>query len=168
MEWGQRYMLTVYPMLTILSLVGLSVLRAPSRPAWLRTACVTLFALLAAAGVCLELRGMRMLYGTRNLMAEWDRAMRSEGPIVTTVWWIAPTVADLFLNHEMFFTWQPGVARWVELARHRGVDRFTLAHTEPMTDEELGVPGIHRESDTRLVTGGLLLTRFRIDSLPAR
>jgi hypothetical protein len=46
---------------------------------------------------------------------------------------------------------------------------FTLAHTEPMTDEELGAPGIHRVSGgSRMITGGLLLTRFQIDPVPAQ
>jgi hypothetical protein len=105
MQWGQRYLLTAYPMLAILSLVALRALRASLPPGGLRLACVTLFALLVAAGVSLEIRGVRMLHGTRGIMAQWDAAMRSEGPIVTTVWWIVPAVADLFLTHEMFFTW---------------------------------------------------------------
>jgi len=172
MEWGQRYLLTAYPMLTVLALVGIRALRASSRSAWLRTVSVTLFALLAAAGVCLEVRGQVMLYGTRSLMAQWDQAMRSEGPILTTIPWLAPTVADLFLTHEMFFTRPPGVARWVELARQHGIAAFTLAEEEPLTDEELGVlgvPWLHRASEgTRTVTGGLHLTRFRIDPVAAQ
>jgi hypothetical protein len=167
MQWGQRYLLTAYPMLTILTLVGLRALRSSIGPGPLRAAAVALVALLVASGVGLELRGMRMLYATRSLVAGWDRAMRAEGPIVTSVWWIVPAVANLFLTHEMFFTWQPGVARWVELARQRGVAGFTLAHTEPISDEQLGVPGIQRDSaGTRTIAGGLLLTRFRIDPVP--
>jgi hypothetical protein len=55
----------------------------------------------------------------------------------------------------------------VELARQRGVAGFTLAHTEPISDEQLGVPGIQRDSaGTRTIAGGLLLTRFRIDPVP--
>jgi hypothetical protein len=168
MQWGQRYLLTAYPMLVILSLVALRALWASSRPGRLRAAFVTLVALLVAAGVGLEVRGLRMLYGTRGLMAQWDQAMRSEGPIVTTVWWIVPAVADLFLTHEMFFTWQPGVAHWVEVARRHGVTGFTLAHTEPVTEEQLGTPGIHRVSGPRMITGGLLLTRFQIDPVPGQ
>ena len=169
MEWGQRYLLTAYPMLTVLALVGFRALHASLRPAWLRTLFISLVALLVAAGVCLEVRGLRMLYGTRSIMAKWDEAMRSEGPIVTTVWWIPPAVADLFITHEMFFTWRPGVAQWVERARQQGVTSFTLAHTEPVTDEELGAPrGVHRVSGgSRTIAGGLLLTRFRIDPVAA-
>jgi len=101
-------------------------------------------------------------------MAEWDQAMRAEGPIVTTVWWIVPGVADLYLTHDMFFTWPAGVPHFVEEARSHGVTEFTLAHTEPITDEKLGAPGVRRVSDTRTIKGGLLLTRFRIDPPPAR
>jgi hypothetical protein len=172
MEWGQRYLLTAYPMLTVLALVGIRALATSSAPAGLRTASVTLFALLAAAGVCLELRGQRMLYGTRSLMAQWDQAMRSEGPVVTTIPWLAPTVADLFVTHDMFFARPPAVARWVELARQHGIAGFTLAEEEPLTDEELGVlgvPWLHRAPEgTRTVTGGLHLTRFQIDPVPSQ
>jgi len=167
MQWGQRYLLTAYPMLVILTLVALRDLWASSQPGWPRTASVTLVALLIACAVGLEVRGVRMLYGTRGLMAQWDQAMRSEGqPIVTTVWWIVPAVADLFLTHDMFFTWQPGVAHWVEVARDRGVTSFTLAHTEPLTLKDLGMPAIQRVGESRMFTGGLLLTRFQIEPVP--
>lgn len=166
MEWGQRYLLTAYPMMTILALVGLRRLRVSLQPARRRTV-VTLVALLVATGVCLELRGIRMLHGTRTLMAKWDAAMRAEDvPIVVTVWWIVPGVADLFLTHDMFFSWRPGVAHWVDRARAHGVDAFTLADTEPLTSEILDTPGLRRVSKTVRVPGGLLLTRFRIDALP--
>jgi hypothetical protein len=169
MQWGQRYMLTAYPMLTILTLIGLRALRSSTRPGPLRSAAVTLVALLVVSGVGLELRGMRMLHGTKSLVAGWDRAMRAEGPILTSVWWIVPTVANLSLTHDMFFTWPQGVAGWVDVARQHGLTGFTLAHTEPVTDELLGIAGIHREAEgTRTIPGGLLLTRFRIDPVPGQ
>jgi hypothetical protein len=69
----------------------------------------------------------------------------------------------------MFFTWQPGVARWVERARQLGVTSFTLAHTEPITDDALNARGLQRDPDgTRMIAGGLLLTRFRIEPVPAQ
>jgi len=169
MQWGQRYLLTAYPMLTVLSLIGLRALRRSSPPGWPRTVLVGLFALLVVAGIGLEARGLRMLHGTRSIVAKWDEAMRSEGPIVTTVWWIVPAVADLFISHEMFFTWRPGVAHWVERARQQGVTSFTLAHTEPITDEQLNAPGLQRDpGGSRMIVGGLLLTRFRIDPVAAQ
>jgi len=164
MEWGQRYLLTAYPMMTVLALVGLRALRAVPSPAWPRKSIVALFTSLVLTAGCLELRGIRMLYGTRGMMAKWDAAMRAEdGPVVTVVWWIVPAVAELFLTHEMFFTWLSGLADWVEQARTRGVTEFTLAHTEPLSDEEIGAPRIRRVAATRQVVGGLLLTRFEID-----
>lgn len=172
MEWGQRYLLTAYPMLTVLALVGVRALATSSAPAGLRAASVTLVAVLAAAAICLELRGQWMLYSTRSLLTQWDQAMRSEDrPILTTVPWLAPTVAELFLTHDMFFTRPPGVAHWVEVAREHGITRFTLAEEEALTDEALGVigvPWLHRVSEgTRTVTGGLHLTRFEIDPIPS-
>jgi hypothetical protein len=59
------------------------------------------------------------------------------------------------------------VPHWVDVARRHGVTSFTLAHTEPVTDEALGAPGIRRLADSRVITGGLLLTRFRIEPVPA-
>jgi hypothetical protein len=169
MQWGQRYLLTAYPMLVVLSLLALRALRRSLPPAWPRAVVAGLFALLVVAGIGLEVRGLRMLHGTRSIMAKWDEAMRAEGPIVTTVWWIVPAVADLFLSHDMFFTWKPGVARWVERARQLGITSFTLAHTEPISDEELNAPGLQRDpGGTRMFTGGLLLTRFRIEPVPGQ
>ncbi|MDX2165631.1 MAG: hypothetical protein SF182_01150 [Deltaproteobacteria bacterium] len=166
MQWGQRYLLTAYPMLTVLALIGLRALWAAQPAAWTRTALVSLFTLLAVAGVGLEARGLRMLYGTRSVMAKWDAAMRAEGPVVTTVWWIVPAVADLYLSHDMYFTWKTGMAHWVERARQQGISSFTLAHTEPLGDAQLDAPGLTRLPDgARTITGGLLLTRFRIDPL---
>jgi hypothetical protein len=168
MQWGQRYLLTAYPMLTVLSLVGLQSLWRSLPRAWARTTLAGLFTLLAVAAVGLEVRGVRMLHGTRGIMAKWDAAMRAEGVVVTTVWWIVPGVADLFLTHDMFFTWKTGLAHWVERAREQGVTSFTLAHTEPMSDQQLNLTGVTRLPDgARMIVGGLLLTRFRIDPLPA-
>jgi hypothetical protein len=169
MQWGQRYLLTAYPMLVVLSLLALRALLRSLPSTWPRAVVAGLFALLVAAGIGLEARGLRMLHGTRSIIANWDEAMRAEGPIVTTVWWIVPAVADLFLTHEMFFTWQPGVAHWVERARQQGVTSFTLAHTEPISDEALNAPGLQRDPDgTRMIAGGLLLTRFRIEPVPGQ
>jgi hypothetical protein len=167
MQWGQRYLLTAYPMLAILSLVAVRAQRASSAPGWLQTASLTLVVLLVASGVGLEVRGIRMLYGTRGLMAQWDEAMRSEGPIVTTVWWIPPSVADLCLTHEMYFMWPAGIPHWVDVARQHGITSFTLAHTEPVKSD-LGPLGIHPVSGPRMITGGLLLTRFQIDPVAAQ
>ena len=166
MQWGQRYLLTAYPMLAILSLIAVRALWASLPAGRLRDACIALVALLVVAGIGLELRGIQMLRGTRGLMAQWDQAMQSEGPIVTTVWWIVPAVAHLFLTHDMFFTWPLGMPHWVDVARQHGITTFTLAHTEPVALDKLGSPAIHAISDTRMITGGLLLTKFQIDPVP--
>ena len=68
MQWGQRYLLTAYPMLVVLSLLALRALQRSSPSAWPRAAVAGLFALLVAAGVGLEARGLRMLHGTRSIL----------------------------------------------------------------------------------------------------
>jgi len=163
MEWGQRYMLALYPVLAVATLAGLLAGATTARPRWLgRLLSVVALALLLVGGA-LEIRGLRMLNETRQQLAKWDQAMRTEGPIITDIWWLPSAVAVLFTEHDMFFTGNRArVARWVDLATAQGVDRFTFASFAPVTLPELHTPRL-RHVGTRSVDG-LTLTSFEIDS----
>ena len=142
MQWGQRYLLTAYPMMVVLSLLALRALLRSLPRAWPRTVVAGLFALLVAAGIGLEARGLRMLHGTRSILATWDAAMRAEGPIVTTC---GGSCREWPISFSPTTCSSPGSRAsrvGSKRARQLGITSFTLAHTEPITDEELNAPGI--------------------------
>jgi hypothetical protein len=110
-------------------------------------------------GIGLEIRGLTMLYNTRQGLSKWERALRAEGPIVTDVWWLPSAVAVLFTEDEMFFvSRRADTARWVELAAVQGVSRFTFASLKPVEAREFGTRGVRRIAERSV--DGLHLTSF--------
>ncbi len=159
MEWGQRYLLILYPVLAIATLVSLRTYQRSERPQWLRRAFTAAVAAMMIVGVGLEIRGLTMLYNTRQGLSKWERALRAEGPIVTDVWWLPSAVAVLFTEHEMFFvSGRADTARWVELAAVHGVSHFTFASLKPVAAREFGTRGVRRIAERAV--DGLHLTSF--------
>ena len=163
LEWGQRYLLTLYPILTILSLVAFSAYWHSTRPVRLRNAFAVLVSAMVVIGVQQEVRGIAMLRFNRVKFADWDRWLRSDGPIVTDLWWLPATLAPLFVSKEMSYVARPAhLARWVPLAAAHGVTDFTFASLGPVDDAALSDVAARRVAQDSCVVSGLSLTRFRL------
>jgi hypothetical protein len=159
MEWGQRYLLVLYPVLALATVASLPAFQASARPRWLRGVFGVAVAAMMLTGVGLEIRGLRMLYDTRQQLSKWEQALRADGPVVTDVWWLPSAVAVLFTEQEMFFTnGRAHMARWVELAAAQGVRHFIFASLSPVAPHEFETRRL-RPVATRVVDG-LHLTSF--------
>src|SRR5262249_51729813 len=121
LQWGNRYLLTLYPLGTVLALAGLQqYLRSP-RPPWLKRAVVVAGAGLLVCGLLLELRGVWMLRESRRLAATWEAALRGGPPVMTDVWWLPAAMAPLFISHEVQCVRQAGdLEDWFPLAAQHG------------------------------------------------
>jgi hypothetical protein len=171
LEWGQRYLLTLYPILTILSLVALCSYWKSTRPARLKTTFTVLVSAMMIIAVQQEVRGVAMLRFSRVQFAVWDRTLRSDGPIVTDLWWLPTTLAPLFLTKEMFYVHSPTeLAEWVPLAAAQEISGFTFVSLVPVQDRQLANAAVRRRPQDSRSVFGLYLTRFDLvasGSLPA-
>lgn len=128
LEWGQRYMLTVYPLFGVLAVLAVSEYWRSARSRLQRV----VFAGFVVASVLLALqyqqRGLTMLYWNRELLAAWDNGLRNRAPVVTDMWWLPTGVADLFTSSEMFVARdRTALLEWIASARSQGVRAFTHA-----------------------------------------
>lgn len=165
LEWGQRYILPLYPVLTVLSIVALYAHQQSNRPAWLKRYFMVIVSVMMTIGVQQEVRGSTMLRVNREEFAAWDRALRTEGPLVTDLWWLPTTLAPLFLTKEMSYVQSPTeLAEWVSLAAAQGIPRFTFVSFRPSGDGQLGDAGVRRVAQESRTVFGLHLTRFDVVS----
>lgn len=158
-EWGQRYMLTLYAVTGVLTVVAVQLHWRSSRPLWLRRAFVAGVAAMVLTAVAFEVRGNGMLYLTRVRLAVWERAMQQEGPIVTDVWWLPASFAVFYTEHEMYYVRRRGdVAGWIAAAARHGVKEFTFVGFAPAESKEFGAAGVRLVSQNNV--SGLFLARF--------
>lgn len=128
LEWGQRYVLTLYPLLAILALYAVGLYWRSSRSLAQRLLFVVLVGAMIGVGIRQEFRGLKMLHENRTILAAWDSALRARGPVVTDVWWLPAAVADLFTTRDMFVIEdRAALGDWIDVARRGRVRRFTFA-----------------------------------------
>lgn len=159
LEWGARYLLALYPVLAVLAVAGMDSYARSNRPAWLRAAVTGLTACLAVAALYSEIRGVGMLRANRELLATWDRALQSERPIVTDVWWLPAALAPQFATKATYFVRGPRELRdWRALAAAHGETGFTLATLRPPSGA--AGPGLCQAAERSRVVAGLHLVRY--------
>ncbi len=160
LEWGSRYILALYPVLAVLAVAAVDSYARSSRPAWLRVAVTSVAACMVLVALYLEIRGVTMLRANRKLFATWDRALQSEQPIVTDVWWLPTTLAPLFVTRETYFVrGREEVLAWRALAAARGEKGVTLAAFGRPREDAMG-PGLCRVPERSSVVAGLHLVRY--------
>ena len=163
LEWGQRYVLTLYPVLAILTVLAVQAYWNSSRPMWLRITFAALVAVMMLTGVQMQIRGLRMLSANRQMFEEWDRNLRAEGPIVTDIWWFAVALTDLFTTHEIYFLRSRAqITDWAARAGAHGIDHFTFASLQPLPEREPEFASLRRLPERSRVLPGLCLTSFTI------
>lgn len=162
LAWGQRYLLTLYPLLCVLGLAGLlgfwrSAHRLPTR-----LVVVALALAMIAIGVKFELRGYEESRSTRATLAQWQTAMERGGPLITDIWWLPASVATYAVKAPVFAVgWPSKVGDWIQQAAGSGVSSFTFASLSRVDPRDFGNPPprkVKRRSGR--VVRGLHLTKF--------
>lgn len=161
LEWGQRYMLTLYAVAAALTVPAVQLYWSSSRPLWLRRVFVAAVALMMLAAFAFQVRGNLMLYRTRVRLEVWEKAMQPEAAIVTDVWWLPASFAVLYTEQEMYYVHRrEDVAGWLAAAKPRGVDRFTFVSFSPADAQSLGIQATGVEAVQANNVDGLFMTRF--------
>ncbi len=150
LEWGHRYFLPLFPVLTVLTLVA-------AKAYWHATltsaSCAAFWAVLSLSltvGAIYQYRGVTQMRDDRQAMAKWSDVVEQNEYVVTDLWWLPSVVAPVYLRQPIFFTpRRRAVADWVDLATPHGMSRFAFATIGPIEEgTSLG------RDDLRVVGGG--------------
>lgn len=161
-EWGQRYLLTLYPLLTLLSLIGMADYWRGEASRRLRSATILLAMVTVLLGNAFQLRALATADQELRIYASWDKALRRGQPVVTDASWLPATLADLFVTHEMFVLESAQqLDDWVKLARAHGVRRFLFASADDAKRRDFGVSSAYRTGEAQQLPR-LLVTPFEI------
>ena len=147
-HWGNRYLLELYPLLTVPCAAGLVALSRSGAPA---RAAIALLALLAIASVALQILSIDLLRRKLVFGERLERAVH-EGPetvVVSDQWWVPQTLAREFFDKPIFYVPTRYKARaLLERLANRGIRRFLyvtkdreqppLTGSQVIEDEGLG------------------------------
>ncbi|MDO8532852.1 MAG: hypothetical protein Q7T26_11950 [Dehalococcoidia bacterium] len=171
LEWGPRFFLGIYPLLTVLAVTSVAYLLRMPEMAAARRGLLTLAVVLALAGTAFQTVGLlgvaRDVALNRDLIAH-VRALPPEEPIVTDSWWMPVTVPTEFFSHRMLFLPSAEQFRdWVPKARDRGMRSFRMVSFTPGLQNNLLRPpwpeGIRLESgNVQRAVDGLYFVQIRV------
>jgi len=168
LAWGQRYQLLLYPLLSVLSLIGVRAYWRSERPAVLRLVVVSLVLVLIAIGFKFETRGFEESRRTRASMAAWQDAL-TNSIVVTDVWWLPAALAELYPRQPIFLVdARSEVEEWINLTAGTGVSRFTFASLSPATLRDFGHSKRAMLLQSRREVSGLYLTEVSFLPWPRR
>jgi len=163
LEWGNRYLLTLYPIATVLALAGVDELRRSQGSALFKRVVTAAAVALFACGVLLQARGVWMLVESRRLVTTWQAALRDGPPVVTDVWWLPAAMAPLFVDQAVHCVSPPTkLGTFLPVARAHGVDTVTFVSFHPLDLHGIEASGLAATADGEQVISGLRLTRIRI------
>lgn len=137
-EWGQRYLMSAYPALVVLALLGASRFRlsdfAPPSVrinlTFLRQGLLGLGALLVGVGLAFTVRGYVVLYSERTQVTEWQQvadALPQGVPVVTNNWWLPLNLSPIFYSRPiMLARGDEQIGKWARQMQERGVREFAF------------------------------------------
>ncbi len=165
LEWGNRYLLTFYPLATVLALGGIAAWRRSIASPVLRRIVTVVVLGLFLCGAQMQARGLSVLYHSRTLVTAWQAALQGDGPIVTDVWWLPAAMAPLFAARAVYCVRDPtDLADWLAGAHARGVEEFTFASFRDLPAARLSLTALTLEDTTSSVVSGLHIQRYRIST----
>lgn len=139
LEWGPRYILIAYPLLTVCAAVGMYQLyeqMTTHSGAWLLT---WLGGLLIFVGLLYQLRGLQELQQTKAvLLAQREMLATYETqPVVTDLFWLPAAFAPQYLKQEIYIVNRENtLPMWLDLAQSRA-ERFVYVSFTPFKFEAL-------------------------------
>lgn len=122
-EWGTRYLLTLYPLLSIYGVVGVVHFLRSDAAGWQKRLTVALAILLFLMGCGYQLRGLQEIRDTKAELQPQLRALAlAPEPVVTDLIWIPSVLSTYFVAHEVY------------MVPNRAALYDWLSHTEPQVD----------------------------------
>lgn len=165
LEWGQRYLLTLFPLLAILALAALREALRSHGPLGRRRAVLATFLVLLQLAVLLQLRGLATARDSALQLAALDDALRREDVVVTDLYWLPSALAPFAVERNLFFVADADAFnRFAARARHAGVAGFTFVGFGPPPHAGTGAAAAQvLATESR---AGMTLTRLAVPPRP--
>jgi hypothetical protein len=161
LDGGARYVLTLYPIAAMLSVIALHRYRDSEQPALVKSAFTTLVVAMMVIGVYYQSRGLEMLRNSKQLMARWESALPEREPVITDIWWFAACLAPYFTSHEVYCVAKPDqMSDWLAMARAHNLDAFTFASLSAVNGALFGPGTQSMVPEAHQFIEGLHLSRF--------
>jgi hypothetical protein len=165
LEWGQRYLLTLYPILAVLSLLVLKDYLKSLRPSFSKNIVMGVLIFMMVISVQIQLRGVWMLHQSKQTISGWLAFLPDQAsePVVTDVWWLPATLATYFTTHEMYsINDAEDFTEWVARVGVKGLESFTYVSDQPINLEEFNGPGLFIQLKSRQTVAGLHFIRYAL------
>jgi hypothetical protein len=166
LEWGQRYLLTLYPLLAILSLLALRDYWKSQSPKFLKITVIGLTIILMSMSFSIQLRGVWMLRESRRTIINWmnNLEIHTSDPVITDEWWLPASFATFFISHEMYsFYDSDDFSLWLSQIGSNEVDNFTYVSSAPINLSSINNLKLPIQLISNQVIGGLSFTRYSIN-----
>jgi hypothetical protein len=172
-EWGEdllgldgsaRYMLALYPMGVVLSLVAIETVRASDRSAVTKSAITIVIAAMIMLSLVYEFRGLREMRANKRILLAWEQALSGQERIVSDLWWLPAVLAPLSTTHEMYCVDDARrFPEWAARARAHGATSFAFCTTRSLDADHFrgSSPAVIRDAAREVEGLHIYPSRFR-------
>ena len=164
LEWGTRYLLTLYPLAGICAVIGGWHLYHMINTAWSKRLLLGLGLLLFGIGIGYEVRGVQEIRMTKQDLLPYATALEviAPRPIVTDLIWLPAVLAPYFVEQEIYILAErKALYTWLEQADGQ-VNRFIFAGFFLITPEFLELAPIPIEAQGSQLIYGITFTEYQI------
>ena len=150
-EWGQRYLLSAYPALVVLAMLGayrfwildfgfrISIahraLGFRIERKWFKRVLMGVGVLLVGVGLVFSVRGYGVLYSERTQVKAWQElasTLPERAPVVTDDWWLPLNLAAVFYSRPiMLARGDEQLGEWASQMEGKGVREFAFMSDKP-------------------------------------
>ena len=166
LEWGQRYLLTLYPLLAILSLLALRDYWKSQSSKILKVAVIGLTIILMTMSFSIQIRGIWMLRESKLTIRSWlnNLEIHTSDPVITDEWWLPASLATFFTTHEMYsFYDADDFSHWLSQIGSNDVDSFTYVSSSPINLTSISNLNLPIQRISKQYIGGLSFIRYSIN-----
>ncbi|HVO28309.1 MAG TPA: hypothetical protein VMW56_32300 [Candidatus Margulisiibacteriota bacterium] len=158
-----RYLLTLYPMGAVLSLLAVALYWGSERHTVLKSAFTVLVASMVVAATVYEYRGLKMVSTSRRTLTTWETALQAHDRVITNVWWLAGMLAPFSATREFYCVDElNAVSDWAGLAAAHGVTAFSFASVNPIDAARFGGNAGQIVLEESEIVDGLYLNHYRL------
>lgn len=166
LEWGSRYLLTIYPIFVLLSLKFLNNMRKAHPLGLIKYLITGLIGLMMLSGILLQVRGIWMLKQSKQRISSWQGYLQNQLPdaVVSDIWWIPASLAKYFTEHEMYaIRDSQDMSNWLSLAIEYGIDRFTYVSFLPKNLENYSLANVKILRKNSKDIHGIIFVNYTIE-----
>ena len=136
LQWGPRYLLLLFPLGSVLALLGIASLKQTIEDAELQRFVLSCFAFLFLVGVAFQARGLRTMGQEKERIAGWAAEIeeRPRGALVTNLPWLPGVLPFQYAEQDWYVFYEAaGLEQWLERAAATNVERACYAGLTPLS-----------------------------------